>query len=80
MKIFKILVVVNVNNNLKILKVAVEVGFEDIGSGSNIESAKLDLRNGLKELIFETTSEYQNIVSFNIDEVVVDSDGSDNGN
>ena len=54
-------------DKLKILKVAVEVGFEDIGSGSNIESAKLDLRNGLKELIFETTNEYQNIVSFKID-------------
>lgn len=67
-------------DKLKILKVAVEVGFEDIGSGSNIESAKLDLRNGLKELIFETTNEYQNIVSFKIDEVVVDSDGSDKGN
>lgn len=70
----------NVKDKLKILKVAVEVGFEDIGSGSNIESAKLDLRNGLKELIFETTNEYQNIVSFKIDEVVVDSDGSDKGN
>jgi len=70
----------NVKDNLKILKVAVEVGFEDIGSGSNIESAKLDLRNGLKELVFETTNEYQNIVSFKIDEVVVDSDGSDKGN
>jgi len=64
-------------DNLKILKVSVEVGFEDIGKDSNIESAKLDLRNGLKELVFETTNEYQNIVSFNIDEVVVEENGSD---
>lgn len=62
---------------MKKLKVTVEVGFEDIGKDSNIESAKLDLRNGLKELVFETTSQYLNIVSFNIDEIVLDADGSD---
>ena len=62
---------------MKKLKVTVEIGFEDIGTDSNIESAKLDLRNGLKELVFETTNEYQNIVSFNIDEVVVEENGSD---
>lgn len=62
---------------MKKLRIAVEVGFEDIGKDSNIESAKLDLRNGLKELVFETTSQYENIVSFNIDEIVLDADGSD---
>ena len=64
---------------MKKLKVCVEVGFEDIGKDSNIESAKLDLRNGLKELIFETTSQYLNIVSFNIDEIVLDGNGVDKG-
>ena len=62
---------------MKKLKVAVEVGFEDIGKDFNIESAKLDLRSGLKELVFETTNEYQNIVSFNIKEIVLDENGSD---
>ena len=62
---------------MKKLTVTVEVGFEDIGKDSNIDSAKLDLRNGLKELVFETTSEYLNIVSFSIDEIVLDSNGSD---
>ena len=71
MKIYNVVVI------MKKLKVTVEVGFEDIGKDSNIESAKLDLRNGLKELLFETASEYVNIVSFNIDEIVLDSDGVD---
>lgn len=62
---------------MKKLKVNVEVGFEDIGKDSNIESAKLDLRKGLKEVIFETIQEYENIISFNIDEIVLDADGSD---
>lgn len=62
---------------MKKLEVTVEVGFEDIGKDSNIESAKLDLRNGLKELMFETANEYANIVAFNIKEIVLDSDGVD---
>lgn len=62
---------------MKKLKVTVEIGFEDIGTDSNIESAKLDLRSGLKDLVFETSNEYLNIVSFNIDEIVLDADGGD---
>ena len=62
---------------MKKLKVIVEVGFEDIGKNSNIESAKLDLRSGLKELMFGTANEYLNITSFNIEEIVLDSNGSD---
>lgn len=62
---------------MKKLKVTVEVGFEDIGKDNNIEDVKLDLRSGLKELVFETTNEYQSIVSFNIKEIVLDSDGGD---
>jgi hypothetical protein len=62
---------------MKKLKVTVEVGFEDIGKDSNIESAKLDLRSGLKELMFETASEYANITAFNIKEIVLDTNGVD---
>ena len=62
---------------MKKLKVAVEVGFEDIGKNNNIEDTKLDLRNGLKELMFETANEYISITSFNINEMVIDSDGVD---
>lgn len=76
MKIYNMVVIVMANKKLKI---TVEVGFEDIGKDSNIESAKLDLRNGFKEVVFETTSQYANIVSFNIDEVVVEDNGSDIG-
>ena len=63
----------------KKLRITVEVGFEDIGKTNNIEDVKLDLRSGLKELVFETTNEYQSIVSFNIDEIVVEDNGSDSG-
>lgn len=62
---------------MKKLKVTVEVGFEDIGKNNNIEDVKLELRSGLKELVFETTTEYPSIVSFNIKEIVLDSDGGD---
>lgn len=62
---------------MKKLKIAVEVGFEDIGKDSNIESAKIDLRNGFKEVVFETANQYINVVSFNIDEIVLDNNGSD---
>ena len=62
---------------MKKLKIAVEVGFEDIGKDSNIESAKIDLRNGFKEVVFETANQYINVVSFNIDEIVLDTNGSD---
>ena len=62
---------------MKKLKMELEVGFEDIGNDSNIDSAKLDLRNGIKEVVFETTSQYLNIVSFNISEIVLESDGVD---
>ena len=62
---------------MKKLKVTVEVGFEDIGKNNNIEDVKLELRSGLKELVFETTNEYPSIVSFNIKEIVLDSDGGD---
>lgn len=64
---------------MKKLKVTVEVGFEDIGNDSNIEDAKLDLRNGFKEVIFQTTTEYPSIVSFNIGEIILDGDGVDSG-
>lgn len=64
---------------MKKLKVTVEVGFEDIGNDSNVDSAKLDLRNGFKDVVFETTSQYVNITSFNISEIVLDSDGVDKG-
>lgn len=74
MKIYNVVV------NVKKLKVTVEIGFEDIGENNNIEDVKLDLRSGLKELVFETTSEYPSIVSFNIDEIVLDEDGVDKDN
>ena len=64
-------------DSMKKLKVVVEVGFEDIGKTNNIEDVKLDLRNGLKELMFETASEYVSITSFNIKEIVLDNDGVD---
>ena len=61
----------------KKLRITVEVGFEDIGKTNNIEDVKLELRSGLKELVFETTNEYPSIVSFNINEIVVSKDGVD---
>lgn len=61
----------------KKLRITVEVGFEDIGKTNNIEDVKLELRSGLKELVFETTNEYPSIVSFNINEIVVSEDGVD---
>ena len=68
--------VVIVRANKK-LKITVEVGFEDLGKNNNIEDVKLELRSGLKELVFETTNEYPSIVSFNINEIVVSDDGVD---
>ena len=60
---------------MKKLKVTAEIGFGE--HDVNLESVKLDLRKGLKELVFETTQEYDDIVSFNISEIVLDADGSD---
>jgi len=62
---------------MKKLKVTVEVGFDEIGADSNINSAKLDLRNGIKNVVFENATEYLNVVSFNISEIVLETDGSD---
>ena len=63
---------------MKKLKVTAELGFEDIGKNSNMESVRLDLRKGMKELLFEIGTEYENVISFNILEIVLDSDGVDN--
>ena len=60
---------------MKKLKVTAEIGFDE--HDVNLDSVKLDLRKGLKELVFETTQEYDDIVAFNISEIVLDTDGSD---
>ena len=60
---------------MKKLKVTAEIGFDE--HDVNLESAKLDLRKGLKEVVFEVAQEYDDIVVFNISEIVLETDGSD---
>lgn len=62
---------------MKKLNITVEVGFEDSSKDSIIESAKMDLRDGLKELVFETVNGYVSIMEFKINEIVLDENGSD---
>ena len=59
------------------LKVTVELGFDDDCADNVIDSAKKELRNDLKEVVFANATEYSDVVSFRIGEIVLDSINGD---
>lgn len=75
MKIFKP-VVLDVNDKI-VLKLQMEIGFEKDSAIADIDVAKKNFKNALKESVLELLNDNDDINSFNILDVGIFEDGVD---